>query len=167
MSVPDKITEATNYIKSLQKSLEESKEKRNRIMGGTKRLKRCPCNSPMTSSSNLPRIEIKANGPTLEVALITGLDNQFIFYEIIRMLHEENADVVNANFSVVGNVIFHVVHAEMGNSNLPFESKAARISDRLNQFVNGTSPNTSTSTSNFEIEQELWDFDVFPQVWEL
>ncbi|KAK6919071.1 Myc-type, basic helix-loop-helix (bHLH) domain [Dillenia turbinata] len=167
MSVPDKITEATNYIKSLQKSLEEKKEKRNRLMGGTKRLKSCPCNSPMPSSSNLPRIEIKGNGPALEVALITGLDNQFIFYEIIRMLHQENADVVSANFSVVGNVIFHVVHAEMGNSNSPLTSEAARISDRLNQFVNGTSTCTRTSTRNFGIEQELWDSDVFPEVWEV
>lgn len=66
-----------------------------------------------SSSSKSPEIEIHEIGSNLEVIVTSGADNQFIFYEVIRILHQEGAEILNANFSVVGNTIFHVIHAEV------------------------------------------------------
>ncbi|KAF2283440.1 hypothetical protein GH714_005886 [Hevea brasiliensis] len=96
-------------------------------------------------------------GFSLQIVLISGVDNQFIFYEIIRILHDEGVEIASASFSVSGNSIYHVVHAQMRESDFSFG--AAKVTERLNRFING-------STSELELEPELWDFnDLNPETW--
>ncbi|KAF2283192.1 hypothetical protein GH714_043522 [Hevea brasiliensis] len=96
-------------------------------------------------------------GSSLQIVLISGLDNQFIFYDIIRILQDEGVEIASASFSVSGNSIFHVVHAQMRESDFSFG--AAKVSERLNRFING-------STSEIESEPELWNFnDLHPETW--
>lgn len=115
LPLPDQIDEAINYIKSLQGKLQDCKMKKESLMG-RKRSHAC-INSPATlaASSKAPEIRIHEMGSTLEVVLTTGVDNQFIFYEVIRILQEDGAEVVNANCSTVGNMIFQVIHAEVSS----------------------------------------------------
>ncbi|KAA8525145.1 hypothetical protein F0562_006991 [Nyssa sinensis] len=96
-------------------------------------------------------------GHDLDVVFITGLDDLFIFYEIVRMILEEGAEVVNASFSILGNSILHLVHPKIGES--AFNFGAARISERLKVLVHG-------NTSEVESKHELWDFDIQPVTWE-
>lgn len=35
---------------------------------------------------------------------------------------------------------------------------AAKITERLNRFING-------STSEIELDSELWDFNIHPETW--
>lgn len=63
--------------------------------------------------NNLPNIDIRVMGSTLVLVLITGLNCQFMFNDIIRMLHEDGAEVVNATFSVLHNTIFHTIHTKV------------------------------------------------------
>lgn len=119
MPLPDQIDEAINYIKGLQRKLKECNEKRERL-ARTKRSYACTSSNydESTASSKELQIQIHEMGSNLEVILTTGVDNQYIFCEIIRILHEDGADVVNANFSVAGNTIFHIIRAEVCSNDL-------------------------------------------------
>ena len=111
LTLPDQIDEAIDYIKSLEAKLKKSKDKKTSLLG--KKRSYSSTFSDNTESLRSPKIEIHETGSVLEIILITAKDNQFIFYEVIRILHEERADVINAKFSVLGDSIFHVVHAEV------------------------------------------------------
>ncbi|KAG5561683.1 hypothetical protein RHGRI_004660 [Rhododendron griersonianum] len=97
-------------------------------------------NPRMTSTSSSvgmmirsSQIEIHEMGSALEVVLITGLDCQPIFNEIIRLIHEEEAEVVNASFSTVGDTVFHTIHCKVGESS-GFACGASRIAEKLKKY---------------------------------
>jgi hypothetical protein len=52
-------------------------------------------------------------GTSLQIIVTCGVDHQFIFYGIIRILNEENVEVITANSSLTGDSVFHIVHAEV------------------------------------------------------
>ncbi|KAL2473633.1 basic helix-loop-helix (bHLH) DNA-binding superfamily protein [Forsythia ovata] len=131
VSLPDQLGIAANYIKSLQINLEKMKQKKNWLTGEGK------CSSSTMGGLKSPDIEIHVMGSAMEVALVTGLDCQFMFTEIIRMFHEEGAEVVNASFSIQDNTVFHSIHSKLGETSAP-EDEAARISERLKKFVYGS-----------------------------
>ncbi|RZC03739.1 Transcription factor bHLH162 [Glycine soja] len=78
-SQPDKIGEATNYIKNLQIKLEKMKEKRNNLID-IERSK----NASMNMGLKSPQFKIQQMGSALEIVLVTGMDCQFMFNETIR-----------------------------------------------------------------------------------
>ena len=110
--LPDQIDEAVNYIKSLQAKLEKSKKNKETLSGTRKRPHTCT-NESNISTLKSPKIEIHEMGRALNVTLVTGHDDKFIFHEIIRLIHEEGVEVLSANFSVIGNSIFHAIHAKV------------------------------------------------------
>ncbi|KAF8007980.1 hypothetical protein BT93_K1849 [Corymbia citriodora subsp. variegata] len=155
-SLPDQIDEAIVYIKGLETAVKEAKDKKESLMG-----KKRPC--PSTNDNTLeaiksPQIEIRVRDSSLEVILTSGVHDQFIFSEILRMLHEEKVEVLNANFSMVGNSIYHLVHAKIGESDLG----AAMISERLKTFVNGS----ATDGGHEEFHPKLWDCALSPNIWD-
>ena len=113
--LPDQIDEAVNYIKSLETKVKMAKEKKERLLMGRKRSRGCNCSSAFETKESLKstKIEIHELGSTLEVVLKCGFENQFIFNEMIRILHEENIEVMSANSSLAGDSMIHVVHAEV------------------------------------------------------
>ncbi|KAL2524196.1 BHLH domain-containing protein [Abeliophyllum distichum] len=127
-SLPDQLGIAANYIKSLQINLEKLKQKKNWLTGEGK------SSSSTMGGLKSPDIEIHVTGSAMEVALVTGLDCQFMFSEIIRMFHEEGAEVVNASFCIQDNTVFHTIHSKLGETSAP-KDEAARISERLKKFV--------------------------------
>lgn len=151
--LPDQIDEAMKYIKSLEKKVEKSKEKKEAL---SSRKRSHPCTSEFKS----PRIEIREMGSTLDVVLITGEDDKFIFHEIIRLIHEERAEVLNANFCVSGNSIVHSIHAQAGEFETNFI--ASQVSNRLKEFVYG-----SMSDDMESLPAESWEFKFEPDTWEL
>lgn len=114
MPLPDQIDEAINYIKSLEEKMKMAQEKKESLGGRNKR-PRGSCSSSIAATvvSKSPQLEVHETGSSLEVVLTCGLDNQFIFYEIIRILQEENIHVRSANSSMAGDSMLHVVHAEV------------------------------------------------------
>ncbi|XP_027348195.1 transcription factor bHLH162-like [Abrus precatorius] len=151
LPLPDQVDEAINYIKSLEARVKMAKEKKESLQG-RKRSRGDISSSAFAAAgfAKSPQLEIHEMGSSLEVVLTCGLDNQFIFYEIIRMLHEEKIEVRSANSSLAGDSVLHVVHAEIPQSFLQFG--ATKVSERLKRFVNG-------SSSDVEIQPELWDFE--------
>nr|WIE96084.1 basic helix-loop-helix transcription factor [Loropetalum chinense var. rubrum] len=157
LSLPDQVDAAIDYIKSLQTQLEKSKEKKESLIMGRKRLHSAGSSNQVPGTLKSPKIAIQEVGSALEITLISGQENQFMFYQIIQLIHEEGAVVVNASFSTVGDSIFHVIHAEVGASTSGIG--AAIISERLNKLVHG-SPSEVTS------QLELWDYEICPETWE-
>ncbi|KAI9377192.1 hypothetical protein POPTR_019G034700v4 [Populus trichocarpa] len=137
--LPDQIDEAISYIKSLEEKLEKTKEKKESLTFAT---------------SKSPKLKIQETGSALEIVFTSGLDNQFLFYEIISILHEEGVEVVSANSQALGDSFFHVVHAQMKES--ADGLGAARVTGRLNRLING-------STCEIELDSELWDFVNHPE----
>ncbi|KAL8460449.1 hypothetical protein ACS0TY_032117 [Phlomoides rotata] len=133
VSLPDQLEGATNYIKMLQAKLEEMKQKKTWLMQMPANLTSSGGSSRTGGRLDLPNIDIRVMGSALELVLITGLNCQFMFNEIIRMLHEGGAEFVNASFSVLDNTIFHTIHSKIGESAQDYG--AARISERLRKFV--------------------------------
>lgn len=111
-SLPDQIDEAIKYITSLEANLKKSKEKKESLIGRKKRPHTCT-NFEETVGLKSPKLEIRETGSALQIVLITGLDNQFIFNEMIHILHGEQAEVLNASFSTSGDSVLHLVHAEV------------------------------------------------------
>ncbi|CAJ2648631.1 unnamed protein product [Trifolium pratense] len=130
ISTPDKVEEATKYIKKLQINLEKMKEKKNFLLGIQR-----STNVDMDRSKNLgfknPKIEIQQFGLVLEVVLITCLDSHFLFNETIRVLQEEGVDIVNASYKVNEDSVFHSIHCQVGE----FGNEVARISEKLKKFI--------------------------------
>ncbi|TKY66848.1 Transcription factor bHLH36 [Spatholobus suberectus] len=154
LPLPDQVDEAINYIQSLEAKVKMDQEKKEKLQGTRKRSRGCFSNSANFAATGFPKspqLEIHEVGSSLQVVLTCGLDYQFIFYEIIRMLHEENIEVRSANSSVAGDSVLHVVHAEIPQSFLQFG--ATKVSERLKRFVNG-------SCSDVETQPELWDFEI-------
>ncbi|KDP24116.1 hypothetical protein JCGZ_25773 [Jatropha curcas] len=157
LPLPDQIDEAINYIKSLEARLKKSQEKKERLSSKKRSFSDYSNSCESTSTLKAPQLQIREVGSALQITLISGLDNQFLFCEMIRILQEENVEIVNASFSVAASSIFHVVHAQMRESDFMFGG--AKVSERLNRLING-------STSEIELEPELWDFnDLNPETW--
>jgi len=119
LALPDQVDEAINYIKSLEANVKMANEKKEKLLAGKNKRSREYCLGLPKS----PCFEIHEIGSSLQIILTCGLDNQFIFYEIIRVLHEENVDVRSVNSSKVGdNSLLHVVHAEVYISKSIFDA---------------------------------------------
>ncbi|CAI8591132.1 unnamed protein product [Vicia faba] len=129
ISMPDRLEEATNYIKKLQINLEKMKEKKYLLETQRPNVNMKRREKLMLKS---PKIEIQQIGLTLEVVLITGLDSQFLFNETIRILNEEGVDIVNASYKVNKDTVFHSIHCQVEEE---FGNETARISERLNKFM--------------------------------
>jgi len=111
--LPDQTEEATNYIKNLQEEVGKLKEKKDKLLG-TDRSNTSKANCRKRLLLNSPvQIEVNENGGALEVTLVTSLECQFVFTEVIRILHEENAEVFDASYSVVQGPAFHTIHAQV------------------------------------------------------
>lgn len=116
-SIPAQIDEAAKYIKYLEATVNEAKKKKERLMVG-KRLQHsttdhCNTRSSALETSRSPKLDIRVRGSTLEVTLVSGTCSRHIFSDVIRVLHEGRAQVLNANVSVTGNSVYHLMHAEV------------------------------------------------------
>ncbi|KAK4271568.1 hypothetical protein QN277_020244 [Acacia crassicarpa] len=159
ISLPDQLGEATNHIKKLQIKLEKMRNKKLSLMEinnnepniSGRQSYNNNNDKGMVMGSKSPKVEIHHMGSTLIVSVITGLDCQFIFNEFIRILHQEQADVVNAGYSVVQDAVFHTIHCQVGECG----ERAGRISERLKRFVYGSGAFDEDTGNGFT----LWSSD--------
>lgn len=114
--IPDQIDEATNYIKQLQENVENLRQRRDSLLLGVVEGSQDDNSSSTRASypSNSPvRIEVTENGRAMEVTLITRLESQSKFTDVMHIFHEENVEVVKASYSVHENTVFHTIHAKV------------------------------------------------------
>ncbi|KAG0491461.1 hypothetical protein HPP92_004484 [Vanilla planifolia] len=130
MSQHDHLDQAAAYILKLRHGIERLKQR-----------KESEASSGINQATDengrlgfkLPVIEVRHQEPNLEVLLISGLEKRFAFHEVIGILEEEGAEVVNASFSVVGNKVFYTIHSQAFSSRIGLE--ASRVSERLQELI--------------------------------
>ena len=109
---------AASYITQLTQRIEilkERKDKELRSQPGTNTevMNKRASKAAAVVGSRLPVIKLSESDSCIEVMLISGVSKNFMFYEVISVLEEEGAEVVSANFSTVGDKVFHTVHAKV------------------------------------------------------
>ncbi|RDY02874.1 Transcription factor bHLH162 [Mucuna pruriens] len=121
---------AARHIEQMRDRIEKLKRQKEQVMSNQS-------NDRKTLNSivdyKLPVLELRDLGSGIEVMLVSGLNKTFMLYEVISVLEEEGAEVVNASFSTVGDKIFYVVHAQVKISRVGVET--TRVYDRLQEFI--------------------------------
>ncbi|CAA7402238.1 unnamed protein product [Spirodela intermedia] len=134
----DHLDQAAAYIKTLRERIDRLKQKKELTVdraaeGGAATPDKSGAAPELMIGLRLPLVEIRALESTLEVVLICGPDRRSLFYEVIGVLEEEGADVVNASFSSVNEKTFYTIHAQVRCPRIGLE--ASRLSERLKRLV--------------------------------
>ncbi|XP_020593202.1 uncharacterized protein LOC110033525 [Phalaenopsis equestris] len=134
-SQQDHLDRAAAYIHKLRERIERLKQKQE--LGRMHNMAERDMDMERVDSAKLglklPVVEVRHQEQSLEVLLISGLKKKFSLSEVICILEEEGADVVNASFSVVGNKIIHTIHCQAISSRIGLE--ASMVSHRLQQLI--------------------------------
>ncbi|OMO53332.1 hypothetical protein COLO4_36774 [Corchorus olitorius] len=114
MSIPELVEHATIYVTQVQKRMEELKQMKVRLEISKK----------MTTSGTIvsPVISITDLGSTIEVNVMAGMDMRFVLCDIISILEEEGAQVVNAAYHNLGNMILLSIHSTQVASKIGVEN---------------------------------------------
>ncbi|KAI3997541.1 hypothetical protein MKX01_029372 [Papaver californicum] len=142
MSVPDQLHEATNYIEKLQIRVDRMKEKKKSLIlvrPSTVNINNNNVKPPTEAGLISPIIEINNVGFALNVVVIASriYNHQSLFYQLIRVLQEERAEIANANFSIMDGIAIHTLHSQVGESELAFgvERVRRRLIKIVHEFV--------------------------------
>ena len=121
----DHLEQAAAYIKTLKERIEQLKQKKEAAIneslegyGGGTVSGRSGGAADLMVGLRLPLVEIRARESTIEAVLICVPHRRPLFYDLIAVLEEEGADVVNASFSTVNDKTFYTVHAQVSPSSL-------------------------------------------------
>ncbi|KAF0898953.1 hypothetical protein E2562_012651 [Oryza meyeriana var. granulata] len=79
------------------------------------------------------RHHVQDGSSSLDVVLICSAERPVKFHEVITVLEEEGAEIINANFSVAGNKIYYTIYSRAFSSRIGIE--ASRISERLRALL--------------------------------
>ncbi|KAJ1384452.1 Helix-loop-helix DNA-binding domain superfamily [Sesbania bispinosa] len=124
----DQLDLAARYIKHMRERIDKLKRQKEEAVRSNQ------TDKMFNIESKLPVLELRDLGSGIQVMLVSGLNNKtFMLYEVISVLEEEGAEVVNASFSTVGDKIFYTVHAQVKISRLGVET--ARVYERLQEFI--------------------------------
>ena len=113
VSQHDQLDLAAAYIKHLTEKIEKLKEMKEQVMKSMEASSSSIMNTTPSVGLSLPVVELRDLGSSIEVILITGLNKNFMLYEVISILEQEGGEVVSASFSTVGGKIFHSLHAQV------------------------------------------------------
>jgi hypothetical protein len=132
LSQQDQLDYAASYISQLKERIENLKGRKEQVMGmglgNTNHVM-----DTMTIGSRLPVIDLRDLGSSIEVIVISGLQKNFMLYEIISILEQEGAEVVSASFFTVGDKVFHTIHAQVKISRVGVET--SRVCQRLHELI--------------------------------
>lgn len=106
-TVPEILDKATSYIKQLQENEERLKRRKEQLKGEEK----TTCN---TSTDELrTKMTIRHYDSTVEVNLICALDKNFLLHEVISVLQEEAAEVVEASQHTAGDKLIFIIKSKV------------------------------------------------------
>jgi hypothetical protein len=135
------LDEAAAYIKKLKERVEELQQRRSAaqlmaagMVGGGSAASTSAATTTVMSGGGGARSEEAAgeeaveapvvevlhrdhDGSSLDVVLISGVERPFKLHEVVTVLEEEGAEIVNANLSVADRKVFHTIHCRVRFSN--------------------------------------------------
>uniref|UniRef100_A0A8R7TPV3 BHLH domain-containing protein n=1 Tax=Triticum urartu TaxID=4572 RepID=A0A8R7TPV3_TRIUA len=120
------LDEAASYIKKLKERVDELRHRRSsaQAMAATRG----------ASGASIPVVEVRQHDVTsMHVVLVCSTQRPIMLHEVIRILEEEGADVVNANHSVAGDKIFYTINSRALSSRIGID--VSSVSERLRALV--------------------------------
>ncbi|KAH7686184.1 Achaete-scute transcription factor-related protein [Dioscorea alata] len=139
----DILEEAASYIKKLNRKIESSKRKRKVLGMNTQRI-----HMDVTDDHKI-EVQVRVKDVLMEVVLLSGLKNGLKLHHVFSILEEEGAEVINANFSTLGDKIMHTIHSQAISSRIGLEEK--RIKERLEDLVLMANESNSEDQKNMKI----------------
>ncbi|XP_022682230.1 transcription factor bHLH162 isoform X2 [Setaria italica] len=73
------------------------------------------------------------DGSSLDVVLVSGVERSFKLHEVVTVLEEEGAEIINANLSVADRKVFHTIHCRAFSPRIGIE--VSRVSERLRALI--------------------------------
>ncbi|XP_044466796.1 transcription factor bHLH167-like [Mangifera indica] len=126
-TVPEILDKATSYIKQLQENEERLKRRKEQLKGEEK----TTCN---TSTDELrTKMTIRHYDSTVEVNLICALDKNFLLHEVISVLQEEAAEVVEASQHTAGDKLIFIIKSKATSPRIGIE--VSRIEQKLKELI--------------------------------
>ncbi|KAJ6760673.1 TRANSCRIPTION FACTOR BHLH162 [Salix purpurea] len=132
LSQQDQLELAACYIKQMRERVEKLKRVKEQAITTTRTSRSTGMASKMIGL-RLPVVELRDFGSSIEVVLVSGLNKNFMFYEVITVLSEEGAEVVSASYSTVGDKVFHTIHAQVRILRVGVET--SRVWERLQELI--------------------------------
>ncbi|KAF7026646.1 hypothetical protein CFC21_038743 [Triticum aestivum] len=81
-----------------------------------------------------PVLEVRQHDDTsLDVVLVCSTERPIMLHEVITILEEEGAEVINANHSIAGHKIFYTIHSQAFSSRIGID--VSSVSERLRALV--------------------------------
>nr|GMD72162.1 transcription factor bHLH167-like [Ipomoea batatas] len=118
----DLLDQATNYIKKLEKNVEELKARKDNLQ----------------ASVVVLAVNDNERGESLEINIACGWENKKLkMNKVFRILQEEGAEVVSATNSTVGLNIYHTILCKAFSSRLGMDTNG--IQERLKNYISGVS----------------------------
>ncbi|XBI60905.1 transcription factor bHLH162-like [Triticum dicoccoides] len=144
------LDEAASYIKKLKERVDELRHRRSsaQAMAATRGASGAsiPATTPTTRGGagspegekhweeSAPVVEVRQHDVTsMHVVLVCSTQRPIMLHEVIRILEEEGADVVNANHSVAGDKIFYTINSRALSSRIGID--VSSVSERLRALV--------------------------------
>ncbi|KAG2675829.1 hypothetical protein I3843_12G025200 [Carya illinoinensis] len=135
----DQLDYAASYITQLRGKIEKLKRMKEQraaassSLGSNSMSTNMIDHNMMIGTRQLPIVDLRDLGPCIEVILVSGLQKNFMLYEVISILQEEGADVVSASFYTAGDKVFHTIHAQVKISRVGVET--SRVRQRLQELI--------------------------------
>ncbi|XP_011087146.1 uncharacterized protein LOC105168709 [Sesamum indicum] len=136
LSQQDQLEQATTYIKLLAARVEEMKRRKTQaVMTSTTAnpTRSSKNNAGFMGRSKPPVVKIRELGSNLEVVLISGLCKTVMLHQVISIIEQEGAEVVNVNLSNIAGQIFHTIHAQVKVSRVGVDSTRIRV--RIQELI--------------------------------
>lgn len=113
----DHVDQATTFIEELKERVEVLKRRKDEVVAQI-----IGDDSKKSISTTTCTIKVRELDSTLEVILTSGLQKNFTLQEVIKIIEEEGAQVVTANYSTIDGTIYYTIHAQVVHIVFPFIS---------------------------------------------
>ncbi|KAK3223313.1 hypothetical protein Dsin_010338 [Dipteronia sinensis] len=123
--VCESVDQATSYIRKLEEKIKKLRERKEVILKGD--------HDDHEEKFEPVVINVKSSESTLEVSIISGLKKKILLHQVISVLVEEGAEVVNITYHNTGGRVFHTIYSKPIYTRIGIET--SRVDERLKKLI--------------------------------
>ncbi|WMV21602.1 hypothetical protein MTR67_014987 [Solanum verrucosum] len=124
----DHVDQAITYIGELKERVEVLKKRKEEVAQGTSDHSRKSMSTTSCTIKTPNMVEVRELDSTLEVIILTsGLQKNFTLQEVIKIIEEEGAQVVTANYSTLEDAIYYTIHAQVKITRLGVDASSIHL----------------------------------------
>ncbi|KAK1552698.1 hypothetical protein Q3G72_022005 [Acer saccharum] len=124
-SVCESVVHATSYIRNLEEKIKKLRKRKEVILKGD--------HDDHDEKFYPVVMNVKSSEYTLEVSIISGLKKNFLLHQVISVLVEEGAEVVNITYHYTDGRVFHTIYSKPIYTRIGIET--SRVEERLKKLI--------------------------------